>query len=1044
VKTVLATKPKPETAKPTKVEPLYSGLPWALLRAPLLPVEQYLRLGSEETLRVLLADDGVKAALAIGSTSLLSAIDRFQAGVLNKRDAERMHAKLRRYLIRMSTRPTPYGLFAGVALIPIADKTTLRIEQAFSRSRTRPDMGWLMDLVFRLEANPQIRKQLKWVANSAAFEHAGRIFADSKAASIRATAPAVRALSLARSPIPYDELSSELLRTTRNATSEKVERLLSQMFGQSFFFTDLRPPLTAGSPAEYVLEKLSALSESADSGGELKSLLEAVRNWDDAPLAKKPLKFWDLLRAVNLPADGSKPIPVQADLKLAASGSLAEAVSRAAGEAAELLLRLSAYPGGQGGLIAYRRAFLGRYGHHREMPLLELLDPQQGLGPVGSRGYANIGPSPAKAAERSRTLTDLACSCLHKHQKIVEFDSSLLGRLETCDPAARTAPLSLDINVQIGAASAADVDSGNFVLVIGPNLGGQSAGRNFGRFADLMGPDSDLFLSGISSAEAQHDPDAIDAEIVYLPSNRRMANVVIRPATRTHEVVSGVSAGVDSSRAIPLNELVVGVEDDRFYVRWTRENKRICFRTGHMLNYFNASPAIQFLSQVSHDGRMTFTSFDWGPVETFPFLPRLQKGQIVLRPAQWRIQKATCDFETMAAFEQWLHSWRAEWDVPRHVCLSAGDNRLVLDLEQEEEAAELRAELQKLHKEGAIVVQEVLPAFHEAWLGGPSGYHFNEFVLSFVLRPNSPPAAVEPKPPVTPVTVAAQDRNHAPGGEWLFVKLYCLQHLEDDLITDAILPFAEDIVHSGLADSWFFIRYSDPERHLRLRFHQAAQQSTGELFSKITAWTGQWLKHGTLTKTVFDTYEQEVERYGGTEGVHAAEELFAADSAASAILLKLLKSRAWPHDETTLFVLTIDDLLDALGLSETDRLAWYKKQTNARTSDVGTEFRKRKEILRAALNDPASFLSQLPCGREVIETLAGRRSALSRIGQQLTALKQDGVLSRSLDELCASFVHLHLNRLATTQSPTEHHVLGLLQRVRESLRSASAAKPKST
>ncbi len=1067
MKTALPTRPKSDAPKKSSVRPLYSALPWALLRAPLLPVEQYLRLSSPETLRALLSDDGVRAALAVGSTSLLSAVDRFQAGVLNKRDTDRMHAKLRRYLIRMSTRPTPYGLFAGVALVPVAERTTLRIEQAFSLTRTRPDMGWLMDLVFKLEASPQIRKQLSWTANGAAFENAGRIFVDaaigasaqrgSKPVSVRATGPALRALSLARAPIPYDELSNELLRSTPDATPEKVERLLEQLFEQSFFFTDLRPPLTIENPAEYVVGKLSALNDSGelnDSGGtmsELRSLLNAIRSWDDAPVSEKPQRFWDLLRAADLPADGSKPIPVQADLKLSTAGSLGETVSRAAAEAAGLLLRLSAYPGGQSGLVACRRAFIGRYGQRREVPLLELIDPQRGLGPVGSRGYANIGPSPAKAAERSRTLTDLACSCLHKHQKIVELDSHLLSRLETCEPGARTAPVSLDINVQIGAVSASAIDSGNFVLVIGPNLGAQSAGRNFGRFADLMGPDSDLYLGGISSAEAHHDPQSIHAEIVYLPAARRMANVAIRPATRTHEVVAGVSAGVDSSSVIPVNELVVGVEDDRFYVHWVREDKRVAFQTGHMLNYFSASPVIQFLSQVSHDGRMTFTSFDWGPVETFPFLPRIQKGNIVLRLAQWRIQKGDCTIDTMQAFGQWLYDWRRQWDVPAHVCLSAGDNRLILDLEEPEEFAELRSELQKLPQGGALVLQEVLPDFDAAWLAGPSGYYFNEFVLSLVL--SSPPAAssatatraaTQPNSPVTSVLTSARDRNHAPGGEWLFVKLYCLQHLEDDLITDAILPFAEDIVHTGLADSWFFIRYSDPERHIRLRFHRTVQHSAGTLFSKVTDWAGQWFRQGTVSRFVFDTYEQEVERYGGVGGVQAAEKLFAADSAADASLLKLLKTRAWPHDETTLLVLTIDDLLSGLGLSEAQRLDWYKTQTNARTSDIGTEFRKRKEILRAALSDPASFLSESRGGSEIIETLTARRGALSEVGRQLSALKQDGLLSRSLDELCGSFVHLHLNRLATSQSPAEHHILGLLQRVRESLRSASQGKARST
>jgi hypothetical protein len=71
--------------------------------------------------------------------------------------------------------------------------------------------------------------------------------------------------------------------------------------------------------------------------------------------------------------------------------------------------------------------------------------------------------------------------------------------------------------------------------------------------------------------------------------------------------------------------------------------------------------------------------------------------------------------------------WRAEWDVPRHVCLTEGDNRLILDLEEEARASEIKAELDKLTEGGWLVLQEVVPALDEAWLPGPEGTYYFEF-----------------------------------------------------------------------------------------------------------------------------------------------------------------------------------------------------------------------------------------------------------------------------------------------------------------------------
>jgi thiopeptide-type bacteriocin biosynthesis protein len=140
--------------------------------------------------------------------------------------------------------------------------------------------------------------------------------------------------------------------------------------------------------------------------------------------------------------------------------------------------------------------------------------------------------------------------------------------------------------------------------------------------------------------------------------------------------------------------------------------------------------------------------------------------------------------------------------------------------------------------------------------------------------------------------------------------------------------------------------------------------------------------------------------------------------------------------------LTIDDLLGAIGLSVSERLAWYQKQTNARAADIGAEYRKRKDVLRRALSDPNTFVVEARCGGEIIELLNERRSVLMRAGSRITELREKQLLSRPVDELCSSFVHLHLNRLATSNALAEYQILGLLQRTRESLRNAPSEKVK--
>ncbi len=325
-------------------------------------------------------------------------------------------------------------------------------------------------------------------------------------------------------------------------------------------------------------------------------------------------------------------------------------------------------------------------------------------------------------------------------------------------------------------------------MVIGPNLGAQAAGRNLARFVDLLAPDGSTALMQTAAAEQAHAPDALLAEFVYLPTSLHSANVVIRPPIRSYEVAVDVSAGVPYENIIPLDELVVGVEQGRFYVRWPAAGKRVIFFSGHMLNYHQAPAVGRFLMDLSADGKVMFSSFDWGSAESFPYLPRIQSGRIVLRPAQWLIHKTDLQTDSPEHFKAALSHWRTKWDVPKRVCMGFGDNRLILDLDQDAQAAELSAELRKLPENNSIIVQEVLPVLSEAWLTGPAGRFYSEFIVSLVLRPkiqravesssisNSKTAhtslpPIVSKPALQTIAVTELSRNHAPGSEWLFVKV---------------------------------------------------------------------------------------------------------------------------------------------------------------------------------------------------------------------------------------------------------------------------------
>src|SRR5215212_5786346 len=185
------------------------------------------------------------------------------------------------------------------------------------------------------------------------------------------------------------------------------------------------------------------------------------------------------------------------------------------------------------------------------------------------------------------------------------------------------APPPLDLYAFVVAPSVAALDAGEFLVVVGPNLGASGAGRNLGRFADLLAPEAPAALARLARADVARDPQRLWAELVYLPRLPRLANVAIRPAVRDYELALGAGPGVPEERVIPPDELRVGVRGGRFYLRWPAARREVIVTAGHMLNTLDAPPLIRFLSDLPRDGQVQLTGFDWGPAAGFPYLPRV-------------------------------------------------------------------------------------------------------------------------------------------------------------------------------------------------------------------------------------------------------------------------------------------------------------------------------------------------------------------------------------------------------------------------------------
>ncbi len=1052
-------------------EPLYHPADVYMLRSPALPAQIFAQMSNaglthgqietdearqkaEQACAGVLLDlavrPDVRLALVLASPSLLEGLERVEQGEEKEARKARVSAGLLRYLIRMSTRPTPFGVFAGVGWGYFADHTELCLGQtALAGLRARPDMHWLLKLLRHLETDPAVVSQLAVRLNQTAYlsgERALLPFADTygqqdnRAISLRATAVVRKVFELAQEFIVYADLQTGIQRAFPYATPQQVDRVLRQLWEHGFLISSLHPPLTDARPGWYIRNLLQTVRGVEDVKERFTGILSEATALDRAGLGAhvgivsilaQQQKQLVAANDEDVPQEDANALPLQVDSALQVKTPLLHrTIGQAAAQVATFLLRQTPSPTGPRHLQEYRLLFLDTYGEQAEVPLLDLLSPENGLdAPSGyqrpTRTYHR--PSmlpPREAGSRDRVLLRLLSSALTGQCREVELTEEIQHELERWSPRLEEAPLSLEIYLQVHAESRSALDRGEWTAVLGSSCGSPSAGRTFGRFFDLLGERGMQALREMVAREEALTPNIIFAELSYQPWQARLANVATHPALRTYEIAIGVTPAVPPERVLTLADLVVGVQHGRFYVRSLRLGKQVRVCQSHMLNTSLAPNACRFLMEIANDGLPALSPFDWGSLASAPFLPRLMmkagpQATLVLSPARWQLQSSTIvptgEGSAQMRWLRGLRDFRAQWQVPRYVYLTEMDNRLLLDLDNPLMAAQLRDALKKLNEQTQLTLEELLPDFEHLWLRDEQERaYFSELVVPMLRADAYDVADRTPKREqaftVPQRLITLQERKRFPGEEWVYLKLYTSPGQHEELLAGPLRELVHVLQEHELLDRWFFIRYADPEPHLRLRFHAKEGKHITAIHSIVLPWSAQLARRGQVQRVVLDTYEREVERYGGPEAMDLLEQVFTVDSTSICTLLANQYAHRITLDAVLVAVFTLDHLFTSWGCDRHQCLTW--------TQNVSEKYAFRQEYRPERKRYSSLLCAQGPLDTELaaqrallLELLHPQTPYLYDLGQQVRQLADAGTLWVSEQSLWGSLAHMHLNRL---------------------------------
>jgi thiopeptide-type bacteriocin biosynthesis protein len=342
---------------------------------------------------------------------------------------------------------------------------------------------------------------------------------------------------------------------------------------------------------------------------------------------------------------------------------------------------------------------------------------------------------------------------------------------------------------------------------------------------------------------------------------------------------------------------------------------------------------------------------------------------------------------------------------------------------------------------------EFFPGPDELPATGPEGRFLHEILVPWVRKPREAREAVTARPERERPAVPALRRSFPPGSEWLYLKIYTGSSTADGLLREVVAPVVHEALADGAADGWFFIRYGDPEWHLRLRFHGQPAELAGRLLPRLHAELDPRLADGRLWKVQLDTYEREVERYGGPEGMLLSEAIFEADSEAVLAIVEMLEGDEGADVRWRIALRGIDMLLTDLGLEGEERMRTLRgmKESFAREFGGGKglrvqldqRFRKEGRSLVPLLDAAADETSELA---PALAVLHRRSERLAPLCAELRAREAAGRLNQPIADLAPSFIHMNVNRMIRSAGRAHELVLyDFLYQLHES-RAARARK----
>ncbi len=894
-----------------------------LLRTPRLPIENFDKIGSHgsekefwEFALKYLKDPQILDAIGIASKDLFDQI------ILNinlsfNENTRKILPAIYKYLSRMSLRPTPFGKFSSVSLGKITPNSTGLILTDKYNSKYRFDYEIIELINNILMANKNILKNVVFYPNSTISESQ-----DSVTYLEYSVDGTERKFMISR--FSHNPLIRRILKETKNGktfhqiTNLMVKVGIDQATAENFInrlilnkiLIPETEPVTTINNSDNFLQLSKKLSLGTALYSNIDNLSQIIRKVElDDKISSNSSNLFSTIKDL-----GPEPkTPFQVDTyRLTETANLCKDDLKIFVKDLFDLLHLNK-SNDQNHLHSFRKKFITRYGD-QEVPLMEALDYEKGIGYGNQTNfYERDCPiiqgltflSNHKNLEKnfSKTIIDRYYSCGNHSSKVIELsekDNKSLSLDAVTDTKIRIPSGFYLFGTLLEEKS--QKKEYRFLLKFCGGVSGLPLLTRFSHLDKIL----ETKLREYAKTEEKNFDEGILAEIVYYPKPKA-ANILTRPSLYEYEIPIIGRSSVDEAHTLLMEDIFVSIREGKILLRSKKLNKIIRPRLTSAHNFHYGMTLYRFLCDIQQYECPLNIRWNWPVESNKPFYPRVTYKSIILSRAQWYIKKTELNNNKLLTIPERVELIKQKFQIPKTVLLAEGDNELLIDLESE---VGKKIFFKELGRKDLTLIEDIYLEYDTPVVDSKGKTYANEVIIPFLGEKNSKPI------PISTIIDPKIKRTFIPGSEWIYIKIYSGEKEAEKILRNEIFELVETLKQENKIKKWFFVRYKDPDPHIRLRFEINGDLDKG--FLSISRYLnesfGSLIEAGRIYRFVFDTYERELERYGH-KNIDLCESIFNVESEAVIKFLKIINK----HGEHMRWQIALFMLKEFLSIIDSDR-----------------------------------------------------------------------------------------------------------------------------